>query len=208
MITDPKILAKFPWVNKNSINQVTEDLIDKVLILEHGGSYELEEESIKYVEKRLNKSWEYFDLRERFWPKNRKSTFDFFASLKENQIIAAKTVFADFIQLEMFIEMLHKLKDKHFTVYLFNPILPDKLLIFLKEKESSITPPELEKQLEEEEITDEEGDEVYKKIYAFKKEMNKKFFEVLTYHTIIWVRCYGLSTQITNLKDLESNKIE
>ncbi len=144
----------------------------EVIVLENGFVRDIPEDLIKYLEDN-NISWVHYDTRFGFWPENRTNTIEYFKSLPKNQIFMCETVFDGFQQLELFIELLHSLKDKEFTLKIMNPSLCDNLIEFYNEYDSSISPKEL--------------DDFPKKRKEFKLEMNKKFLEVLQYHNIYWL---------------------
>ena len=179
---------------------------NKALVLENGFIIDIPEELTRYLER--NKiNWEWYDMREKFWPENREETFKFFAGLPEGQELYCHTVFDGYQQLELVIQLLHKLKDKKFTFKIMHGCLCDDLLKFLAKDESSITPKELEKRLEED-LTDKECDKIYKKIYAFKKEINKQFEEVLSAHNIYWLKSFGEEIPLRSIDDLNANKYD
>lgn len=179
---------------------------NKAIVLENGFIIDIPEELIRYLDR--NKiNWEWYDMREKFWPENREETFKFFAGLPEGQELYCHTVFDGYQQLELVIQLLHKLKDKKFTFKIMHGYLCDDLLKFLAKDESSITPKELEKRLEED-LTDKECDKIYKKIYAFKKEINKQFEEVLSAHNIYWLKSFGEEIPLRSIDDLNANKYD
>src|ERR1035438_4779803 len=158
----------------------------KAIVLENGFERDVPEQLMEHLKE--NKiSWELFDMREKFWPKNRKATFEFFSNLPKGQLIFCQTVFVEFQQLELMIELLHKLKDKNFTIKMVHGCLAESLLRFYDQTESSITPSELNKELEKD-LTNKQAKVIFKKIDDFKKEINKKFLEVSDSHNIYWIR--------------------
>lgn len=176
----------------------------KALVLENGFIIDIPEELTRYLER--NKiDWEWYDMRRKFWPENREETFRFFAGLPEGQMLICHTVFDGYQQLELMIELLHKLKDKKFTFKIMQGCLCDNLLRFLAKEESSITPRELESKLEED-LSDKECRAVYQQIYDFKKDMNKKFEEVLAAHDIYWLNSFGGEIQLKSIEDINKNK--
>jgi hypothetical protein len=177
----------------------------KTIVLENGFERDIPKELTRYLER--NKiEWEWFDMRQRFWPENRKETMMHFSNLPVGQEFICNTVFDGFQQLELMIELLHKLRDKKFTLKIQHPCLPKNLLEFYEETESSITPDTLEKKVEDA-ASSEETKEAYKKIKAYKESMNRKFREVLKYHNIYWIRVYGSKEgiRISTLKDIKDN---
>lgn len=178
----------------------------KALVLENGFIIDIPEELTRYLE-RNKVDWEWYDMRQKFWPENREETFKFFAGLPEGQVLMCHTVFDGYQQLELMIQLLYKLRNKKFTFKIMQGCLCDNLLKFLAEEESSITPKELLKELELD-LTDEEAEGIYEKIYDFKKEMNKKFEDVLASHNISWLKEYGEEIPLKSIDDLNKNKYD
>jgi len=174
--------------------------MNKAIILENGFERDIPEELIGYLDNRKI-SWQHYDMREKFWPTNRAETIDFFSSLPEGQLLVCHTVFEDFQQLELMIELLYKLKHKKFTLKIMHGCLAEDLLKFYEEKESSITPRELEEELEGD-LSDKQVNLAYQKIYKFKKEINTKFLEVLSSHNIYWIKWKEIL--LKNLNDIKS----
>lgn len=178
----------------------------KALVLENGFIIDIPESLIRYLE--WNKvDWEWYDMRQKFWKENREKTFKFFAGLPEGQELYCHTVFDGYQQLELMIQLLYKLRDKKFTFKIMQGCLCDNLLKFLSEEESSITPNELLKELERD-LTDEECDVIYEKIYDFKKDINKKFEDVLASHNIYWLKGLGEEIPLKSIDDLHKNKYD
>lgn len=177
--------------------------MSKALVLENGFVQDIPKQLIRYLD-REKIEWEWYDMRTRFWPENREATFTFFSELPEGQELICNTTFDGYAQLELMIELLYKLRHKHFTFKIEHGCLCDGLLEFLNEKESSISPRELDKALEGD-LTDEECDEVYEKLYQFKRDMNQKFFDVLQAHEVYWIS-RRFDTGIGLLKTLEDIK--
>lgn len=179
---------------------------NKTLVLENGFVIDIPEQLTRYLER--NKiNWEWYDMRQKFWLENREETFKFFAGLPKGQTLICHTTFDGYQQLELMIQLLHKLKDNNFTFKIMHGCLCNDILKFLSEEESSITPKELEKKLEED-LTDEECHAIYEKIYNFKKEMNKKFEEVLVAHEIYWIKTHGEEIRLSSIQDIEDNKYD
>ena len=178
----------------------------KALVLENGFIIDIPEELIRYLE-RNNIDWEWYDMRQKFWKENREETFKFFAGLPEGQVLICSTVFDGYDQLELMIQLLHKLKDKKFTFKIMHGCLCDNLLKFLAKEESSITPKELESKLKED-LSDEECRAIYQQIYDFKKDMNKKFEEVLVAHDIYWIKTFGEEIKLKSIEDIDKNKYD
>ncbi|HMY42151.1 MAG TPA: hypothetical protein PLW92_03750 [Chitinophagales bacterium] len=180
---------------------------NKALVLENGFVIDIPEELIRYLDRNKIK-WEWYDMREKFWQENREETFKFFAGLPEGQELYCHTVFDGYQQLELMIQLLYKLRNKKFTFKIMQGCLCDNLLKFLAEEESSITPKELEKRLEDDDLSNKDCDEIYERIYAFKKEMNKKFEEVLSSHNIFWLKSFGQEIPLRSIDDLHKNKYD
>jgi hypothetical protein len=179
---------------------------NKALVLENGFIIDIPEELTRYL-KRNQINWEWYDMRQKFWPENRKTTAAFFADLPKEQLLICSTVFDGYQQLELMIQLLHKLRSKNFTFKIMHGCLCNDLLDFLAEDESSITPKELEKELEKD-LTDEECHAIYKKIYDFKKEINKQFEEVLQAHNIYWIKSHGEEILLKTIDDIKANKYD
>lgn len=162
------------------------------IVLENGFEQDIPKELIKCLE-RNGVEWAHYDTRFAFWPENREATFKFFSELPTNQTLACHHVFDGFQQLELFINLLHKLKDKCFTFQIMNASLCDNLLEFYEHHESSLTP---------EEFFD---DDNLERVEKFKQEMNKKFIEVLSFHNLVWLREYNYSTDLKTLEDIKNN---
>lgn len=150
----------------------------KAIVLEHGFEQDIPDDLIEYLDEHKI-DWQWFDMRERFWPKNRQSTFSFFAALPEGTEIYTHHVFVDYIYLEMMINFLHVLKDKKFKVHIMNYSLCENLVKYYEAYESDITP-----------NTDEYNDSP-KLRTEFKLEMNKKFIDVLQWHQLYHLTGYG-----------------
>lgn len=179
----------------------------KTIILENGHIQDIPEELIRFLEKYEKQEWEWYDMRQKFWPENREKTIGFFAGLPEGQHLACHTVFDGFQQLELMIQLLHKLKDKKFVFYIMQGMLCNNLLEFLDKNESSITPKELDELLEGN-LTDEECEAIYEQIYEFKRNINKQLEEVLSSHEVYWVKPYGEKIRLSSLQDIKDNKYD
>jgi hypothetical protein len=157
----------------------------KAIVLENGMPIDIPKELLDYL-KENKVDWEWFDMRERFWPENRVKTIKIFSEFPTGQVFYCHTVFENYQQLEFMILLLDKLKDKNFTLYIDHGCLAKDFLDFYEEEESSITPNELKDKLNKA-ITDSDIQEVFEMIYAFKKVMNEKFLGVLKAHNIYWI---------------------
>lgn len=176
----------------------------KTIVLENGLEQDIPEELIHFLD-RSQMKWNWYDMRQKFWPENRAKTIKYFSGLPEGQVFACHTCFDGYDQLELMIQLLHALKDKKFTLYIMHGMLTNDLFEFYNKTSSSITPNELYKELEREDITDEEADAVYEKMDDFKREMNQKFLEVLPAHNIIWVRRFSMQIPLKSLDDIKNN---
>ena len=157
----------------------------RTIVLENGDKRDIPTDILDYL-KENNMPWCLFDMRSRFWPENREKTIKYFMALPVGQTFIAHHVFVDFQQLELLTELFHKLKDRKFKFIIDNACLAEYLLEFLDNKESSITPRELEKKRDNSR-SDKGFYAADKKIEEFKQQMNQKFLEVLQHHEIIWM---------------------
>lgn len=179
---------------------------NKAIVLENGFIIDIPEELIRYLEKNKIR-WDWYDMREKFWPENQKATVGFFTDLPKGQLLICSTVFDGYQQLELMIQLLYKLREKSFTFKIMQGCLCNNLLDFLAEEESSITPKELEAEFEKN-LTDEECDAIYEKIYDFKKEINRQFVEVLQSHNVYWIKSHGEDVLLKTVDDIEKNKYD
>lgn len=164
---------------------------EKAIVLENGFIIDIPNEMKEYL-KTHKIEWEWYDTRFSFWKENREATVKYFSNLPKGQLLICSTVFDGFQQLELFINLLHKLKDKNFSFKIMHGCLCNDFIDFLDEYESSITPKEL--------------DDYPDKREDFKKEMNQKFFEVLQYHNIYWLdRFSSDGIVLKNLEDIKEN---
>lgn len=157
----------------------------KALILENGFEMDIPKELKDYL-KNENIEWEWYDTRFSFWKENREDTMKFFSELPIGKSIYCHTCFDGFMQLELFIQLLYKFKEKQFTFKIMHGCLTEDLLKYYDEKESSITPNELEEKLNNA-STNKEFNDINSKIKAFKNKMNEMFLEVLSCHNIYWI---------------------
>lgn len=167
----------------------------RTILIESGFERDIPKELYRYMERKNIVGWEFYDIRQKFWPENREETFKFFSSLPKESILIANHTFVDFVLLELFIILLDKLKDKIFTIKFQNPILCNHLLEFYEKEYSSITPKEIE------ELED------YNKEKEFKQEMNQKFIEVLQSHNIYWAQKYYDDAPLKTIEDIKNNVI-
>jgi hypothetical protein len=162
------------------------------LVLENGFEIDIPEELIEYLNENKIK-WQWVDTRFLFWKENRVSTVKYFSELPDNQLLICSTVFDGYQQLELFIQLLFKLKDKNFTFKIMHSFLCDDLIKFYEHYESSITP------------YTKEYDDSPKKREEFKQQMNNKFLEVLKSHNIYWIERFGDEILLKNIEDVKSN---
>lgn len=175
----------------------------KAILLENGFDIDVPKELKDYLIDE-GTSWDHYDTRFSFWKENRAKTFDFFNNLPESQYLICSTCFDGYQQLELFVELFHKLKHKKFKFKIMHPSLCNDFIDFLAERESSITPDELEKKLEED-LSTVEITKVLNKIKDFKLQMNQKFFEVLEHHDIYQLS-WGEELLLKNKEDLDKHK--
>ncbi len=174
----------------------------RTIVLENGSKQDIPSDIISYL-KDNNMPWCLFDMRGKFWPENREKTIKYFMSLPVGQVFIAHHVFEDFQQLELLTELFHKLRDRKFKFIIDNACLAEYLLEFLDERNSSITPRELEKKLENAR-SDKSALAADKKIEEFKEQMNQKFLDVLQWHEIVWMHgdLQGDDVRLTSKEDL------
>lgn len=177
--------------------------MSKAIVLENGFERDIPKSLISYLEN--NKiEWKHYDMRQRFWKENKAKTVKFFSSLPEGQVLLCHTVFDGFEQLELMIELLYSLRHKKFTFKIMHGCLAQDLLEFYENETSSITPKEIDDELDKDDLSDAECDAIYEKTYAFKREMNEKFLEVLKCHDIYWIRWEEFLFK--NLDDIKKTK--
>jgi hypothetical protein len=160
--------------------------IRKAIVLENGFKQDIPDELIEYLEDEGIK-WKWYDTRFSFWKENRAKTIKFFSDLPVAQMLVCHTVFDGYQQLELFINLLHSLREKNFTFKIMHGCLAEDLYKWYDKYESSLTPD-----------TPEYNDDPEKRA-IFKREMNKKFREVLAAHKIVWVRGHGMEEHLTDL---------
>ncbi len=176
---------------------------DKAIVLENGFEQDIPEKLLSYLRK-SNIIWEWYDTRYSFYKENRDATFKFFNDLPEGSQLICATVFDGFMQLEFFIQLLHKFKNKKFTFKIMHGCLTEDLLNYYESNESTITPQEIEDEIERA-STDAECRVAFAKRKKFKKEMNHMFSEVLSAHNIFWIRTFGLEIELKSIKDIKAN---
>jgi hypothetical protein len=116
----------------------------------------------------------WFSFRTAFYPKEREETMKRFASLESGDNIICQTVFDGWMQLELVVELLIKLKEmgKKINFYIVIPDLKENIQDYFDEYESELTP-----------NTEEYNDSPSLR-KEFKKQMDQKMVEVLDYHSI------------------------
>jgi hypothetical protein len=149
---------------------------------------DIPEELLSYLKER-NVEWEWFDMRERFWPENRKETFKIFSDFPVGQVFYCNTTFDGFQQLELMIELFYKLIDKKFTLKIDHGCLDKDLLEFYSEKRSTLVP----------------SDASAKENSGYKKIMNRKFLDVLKAHDIWWIPSCGDEVLFKTLSDIKKS---
>lgn len=173
-------------MNKEDQNlNETKPIDGKALVLENGFVIDIPEELIRYLEAGKIE-WDWYDTRFSFWKENREETMKFFSELPVGKHIYCHTTFNGFQQLELFIQLLYKFKEKNFTFKIMHGCLAEDLLGFFDEEESTITPDEIEKEMDDAD-TNAKFSAANEKVRAFKKQMNEMFLEVLSCHNIYWI---------------------
>jgi len=174
----------------------------KTIILENGFEVDIPERLQRYL-KSFNIDYTLLNTSELFYPENLTSTLQKFNQFPDGQEFLCDTCFYYSYQLERGIQLLHSLKDKNFKIQFISYSIPSIFLKYLKEQESGITPKELFYLLDSS-SSKEEYEEKYSKIEDFKREMNKKFFEVLQYHRIyLWLPFLPEPKRLQSIQDLE-----
>lgn len=164
--------------------------MNNVILLENGFPIDVPENMVKYLIDN-NIQWIHYDIREKFWPVNRAETLSFFTNLPQNQVIITDHGMLDFELLELMIQLLYTLKEKNFTIKIMNGMLCGKLVKFIENDLSSITPKELE--------------DDYNAELKFKTEMNAKFKAVLNYHNLYWIHNYFDDILLNSFEDIYSH---
>lgn len=143
------------------------------LIIENSGPQDFPEELTTLLENNFKENreiWYFFG--EAFWPKNRKETHQRFMALPEGSNIICDHTFDGYQQVELMIDLLSEFKriGKKVNVYIYNPCLDVNFKEFIEGRFSSIEPEEIEND--------------YELRKEFKRDMNKKFFDILEYHEV------------------------
>lgn len=149
----------------------------KNLILENHGEIDLPEEIKDILEEGMfaedREYWYWFF--DAFYPENRENTMKRFMSLEEGGNIVCQTVFDGWMQLELVVELLVKLKELNkkvnFHIFVYSG-LGSEIQEYLDEYESELVP------------NTEEYNDDWKLRREFKQGMNEKLREVLEYHNI------------------------
>lgn len=148
----------------------------KNLILENDNEFDGIPDRLKYIleDQFLENREFWFSFRTAFWPKEREETMKRFASLESGDNIICQTVFDGWMQLELVVELLLKLKvmDKKINFYIVIPDLHENIQDYFDEYESELTP------------NTEEYNDSPKLRREFKKQMDQKMVDVLEYHSI------------------------
>lgn len=156
--------------------------MNRIIVLESGFLQDVPEQMMDYLSERNITEWEHYDMRQKFWPENRESTYEFFSKIDETDIMLANTTFVDFQWLELMSLMFCKLSSKKLTLKIQNPLLPKYFQKYLEKRESDITP-DTKKYDDDPDLREE-----------FKKDMNKLFLMALQIHNVYWIG----SGRITN----------
>jgi len=159
----------------------------KAIVLENGFERDIPKRLLKYM-KRNDIEFTHYDMRERFWPDNRDETLKFFNELPEGQLFCLSTVFDGFMQLELMINLLTKLKDKNFEIRMSVYSLPNSFIEYIDEWRSEIADDNLS----------------YEEEKKFKLAMNKKFEEVLVNHKIVWIHPHDGDIHLESLEQIKS----
>lgn len=169
----------------------------KALILENEGLDGIPKNLINYCD-RNNIEWEFYDMRERFWPENRQTTVNYFKYLPDGQKLLCHTVFDGYDQLELMIQLLYSIKDRKFEIGIMNNYLTQEISDWFDRNTADSTPGELQKH-----FNIHGDDESWELIVNYKKDLNEKFKQVLAHHKIMWIH---LHEKDIHLKDLETIK--
>lgn len=136
----------------------------------------------------------WFSFNTAFWPENREESVNRFMSLEDDGNIICQTVFDRWMQLELVVELLLKLKSvgKKINFHIHVPDLKEDMQDYLNESESELTPD-----------TDEYNDSHSLRI-EFKRGMDKKLIEVMDYHNIYNLR--KRDSELLHSKDFKLKK--
>lgn len=162
----------------------------KNIILENGLLQDVPNELLRWLGRNEINDFELFDTRQIFWKENVENTYEKFMSYENETNIYCHHVFGDFQLLELFIELLYEINDVSFNVHIMNSSMNEYLKEFLKQERSDITPKELQR-FYDVAPTLEDSNKVWKMILDFKKEILRKFENVLQKHNFYWIRPYG-----------------
>jgi hypothetical protein len=125
-----------------------------------------------------------------FWEENVENTFKKFMSYEDGTNFYTHHVFEDFQLLELFTELFYEINDRTFNFHIMNYSMVEYLKDFLKQDRADITPRELQKFFDIS-PTLEDSNRVWNEILEFKKEIIRKFENVLQKHNLIWIRPFG-----------------
>lgn len=193
-----EVLTSRPACTKPHVGGSMVDI--KALVLENGFKIDIPKQLINYLKEEKVK-WDWYDTRFSFWKENREATMKFFSELPIGKRIYCHTCFNGFQQLELFIQLLYKFKEKQFTFKIMHGCLAEDLLKFYDKDESSITPKEIENELDNA-STDAEFNAANAKEKAFKNKMNEMFLAVLSSHNIYWIKWHE-EYLLKNLEDVK-----
>lgn len=161
----------------------------KAIVLENGFERDIPKSLLKYM-KRGDIEFTHYDMRKRFWPENREETLKFFSNLPEGQLFCLSTVFDGFMQLELMIQLLTKLKDKKFEIRMSTYSLPHAFVEYLDEPRS--------------ELVDEDDELSYQEELDFKLAMNKDFENILVNHKIVWIHPHDEDIHLESVEQIKN----
>lgn len=175
----------------------------KNVILENGFLRDVPKELLRWLERNNILEYELVDTRQIFWKENVKNTFKKFMSYEDGTNFYTHHVFEDFQLLELFTELFYEINDKTFNFHIMNNSMVEYLQDFLKQDRADITPNELQRFFDIS-PTLEDSNIIWNQILEFKKEIVRKFENVLQKHNFIWILPYGNKSVI--FKSLEEIK--
>jgi len=162
----------------------------KNVILENGFLRDVPKELLKWLERNNVLEYELVDTRQMFWQENVENTFKKFMSYENGTNFYTHHVFEDFQLLELFTELFYEIDDRTFNFHIMNYSMVEYLTDFLKQDRADITPRELQKAFDKAK-NNEESNKAWNEILEFKKEIVRKFENVLQKHNLIWIRPFG-----------------
>lgn len=175
----------------------------KNVILENGFLRDVPKELLIWLERREIFEYELVDTRQIFWNENVENTFKKFMSYEDGTNFYTHHVFEDFQLLELFTELFYEINDKTFNFHIMNNSMVEYLQDFLKQDRADITPNELQRFFDIS-PTLEDSNIIWNQILEFKKEIVRKFENVLQKHNFIWILPYGNKSVV--FKSLEEIK--